>query len=93
MRSIYAFRNVAIDDRPKEPDIEEEKSVTPDKNKDDHMTPTKGKGGKEKLKAGSETKERKKSADRKKIGRRGSMQVPSPPPGAVTPVSDVDAQR
>lgn len=88
--------NVVVEEKSKEPE-EEEKSVTPDKiGKDDH-TPTKGKGkagDKSKITTTTSTeKERKRSAERKsRQARRNSMQVPSPPPGAVTPVSDGDNQ-
>ncbi|XP_071173399.1 hydrocephalus-inducing protein homolog isoform X10 [Mytilus edulis] len=74
---------------------EEEKSVTPDKGKEDHTTPTKGKASKDKS-GGKDTAkgERKKSAERKSTSktekRRPSVNVQSPPPGAVTPVSDGD---
>ncbi|XP_069113582.1 hydrocephalus-inducing protein homolog isoform X2 [Argopecten irradians] len=80
----------------KDPEPEEEKSVTPDKG-NDLTTPTKGKSGKTDKSAGKEDKkgERKKSAERKQTSkttsRRNSMQVPSPPPGAATPVSDLDS--
>ena len=69
--------------------------MTPDNKKDDHPTPTKGKGkGGDKQKTVTSDKERKRSADRKKTGgRRGSAQVPSPPPGVTTPTSDVDVMR
>ncbi|KAK7505680.1 hypothetical protein BaRGS_00002951 [Batillaria attramentaria] len=87
--------NVVVEDKSKEVE-EEEKSVTPDKfGKEDH-TPTRGGKGKAADKAsktGADSRERKRSADRKtKQARRNSMQVPSPPPGAVTPVSDGDNQ-
>lgn len=91
------FRNVGVPDTSgTEP--EEEKSVTPDKGKDDHTTPTKGKAGKDKAGAKDTQKgERKKSAERKQTSkterRRPSVNVQSPPPGAVTPVSDGDNLR
>lgn len=77
---------------------EEEKSVTPDKGKEDHTTPTKGKASKDKTSTKGEQKgERKKSAERKTTSkterRRPSVNVQSPPPGAVTPVSDGDNVR
>ncbi|XP_046359897.2 hydrocephalus-inducing protein homolog isoform X3 [Haliotis rufescens] len=85
--------NIGIDEKPKDLELEEEKSVTPDKFKEDHSTPTKGKGkGGDKPKTGTSEKGRKGSADRKKPGRRNSMQVPSPPPGATTPTSEADVQ-
>ncbi|XP_064641495.1 hydrocephalus-inducing protein-like isoform X2 [Lineus longissimus] len=84
--------NVNTEDRSKDADMDEEKSVTPDRGKDDH-TPTKGR--KEKLKIeDKKEKERKRSAGQKRgtINRRSSLNV-SPPPGATTPGSDVDNQR
>lgn len=85
---------------PKELEPEEEKSVTPDKT--EHTTPTKGKAGKaskeDKKEKEDKKGERKKSAEKrtgtgtaKTSSRRNSMQVVSPPPGATTPVSDIDA--
>ncbi|XP_041375521.1 hydrocephalus-inducing protein homolog [Gigantopelta aegis] len=87
--------NIGIDEKFKDENMDEEKSVTPDNKKDDHPTPTKVKGkGSDKQKAVPSDKERKRSADRKKtLGRRGSAQVPSPPPGVITPTSDVDVMR
>lgn len=72
--------------------------MTPDKGKEDHTTPTKGKASKDKS-GGKDTAkgERKKSAERKSTSktekRRPSVNVQSPPPGAVTPVSDGDNIR
>ncbi|KAL5021172.1 hypothetical protein ScPMuIL_000327 [Solemya velum] len=80
----------------KDIDMDEEKSATPEKGKEDHTTPTKVKGKDKQKTSGTDGKERKKSAERRqtsKTVRRNSMQVPSPPPGANTPVSDTDAQR
>ncbi|ESO91099.1 hypothetical protein LOTGIDRAFT_122343, partial [Lottia gigantea] len=87
--------NVGVEEKPKDLDLDEEKSVTPDKIKEELTTPTKSKGKTDKQKVSGESKkERKSSADRKKVNRRGSVQaVQSPPPGATTPVSDVDGQR
>ncbi|KAK6174452.1 hypothetical protein SNE40_017727 [Patella caerulea] len=83
--------NVGIEEKPKETELEEEKSVTPDKG--EHTTPTKSKTKSDKQKIVSESKkERKSSADKKKVSRRGSLQVASPPPGAATPYSDVEGQ-
>ncbi|KAL3860158.1 hypothetical protein ACJMK2_010318 [Sinanodonta woodiana] len=81
----------------KEPEVDEEKSVTPDKGKEDHTTPTKGKGKDKKVEADTKKdgkdKERKKSAEKRqtsKGSRRNSILPPSPPPGATTPSLDVD---
>lgn len=97
----FRYRNIGAPD-PKELEPEEEKSVTPDKT--EHTTPTKGKAGKaskeDKKEKEDKKGERKKSAEKrtgtgtaKTSSRRNSMQVVSPPPGATTPVSDIDALR
>lgn len=100
MLCLIMYRNIGAPD-PKELEPEEEKSVTPDK---EHTTPTKGKAGKgskdDKKDKEDKKGERKKSAEKrtgtgtgKTSSRRNSMQVVSPPPGATTPVSDIDALR
>ena len=98
LHKYFLYRNIGSQDN-KDVELEEEKSVTPDKGKDDHTTPVKGKPVKGSDKGSKEDKkERKKSAERKTAtskgtSRRNSMQVASPPPGASTPVSDIDAMR
>ena len=87
-----------VEEKSKELEAEEEKSVTPDKIGKDDAGPARGKGkgaGKASATAAADAgkRERKTSADRKsRQARRNSMLV-TPPPGAATPVSDGDNQR
>ncbi|GFS07093.1 hydrocephalus-inducing protein-like [Elysia marginata] len=91
--------NIGHEDKSKEGDGEEENAGTPDKIKDEQPTPTKGKGNKgantplgaEKGRTSTDGKvDRKRSAERKRMPRRNSAVVSSPPPGQTTPVSDGD---
>lgn len=88
----WSFRNIGVEEKVKEPEIEEE-SWPAEKTKEEH---TAGKSkGKEKVKAGADKQgDRRKSAGKRTaMGRRNSTQPMSPPPGASTPASDVDGQR
>lgn len=85
-------RNIGLEEKTVEEEPEEEKVPTP--TKDD--TPTKGRGkGKDKDKD-QDKKGRKTSArgqrERGGIGRRVSSVIPSPPPGAQTPISEADGR-
>ena len=89
-----------MEEKSKEPEAEEEKSVTPDKIGKEEPGPTRGKGkGASKFSsstgAASEAPkvERKRSADRKSRQARRNSMLATPPPGATTPVSDGDNQR
>ena len=87
------YRNIGLEEKTIEEEPEEEKVPTP--TKDD--TPTKGRGkGKDKDKDKEDKKGRKTSArgvrDRGGLGRRVSSVVPSPPPGAQTPISEADGR-
>ena len=92
-------RNVVVEEKSKEPEADEEKSVTPDKIGKDEAAPTrgKGKGGSKNSATASSSEapkmERKRSADRKSRQARRNSMLATPPPGATTPVSDADNQR
>ena len=77
-----------MEEKPVEPDIEEEKSTTPEGREKD-PTPT-GKSSKKSDK-GSKTDRARKSSARSKAGRRSSLAA-SPPPGAQTPASETDTR-
>lgn len=88
-------RNLVLpEEKPKEEEQEEDKSVTPDGRKDEpaHPTPSKGAKGKTE-KSDSKKDKRKGSAKGSRAPRRSSAHgTTSPPPGAPTPQSDADGR-
>ncbi|XP_070194710.1 hydrocephalus-inducing protein homolog isoform X4 [Littorina saxatilis] len=88
--------NVVVEEKSKEPEAEEEKSITPDKIGKEESAPTRGKGKGPKQSNTVPTLdpklERKRSADRKSRQNRRNSMLATPPPGPTTPVSDGDNQ-
>ncbi len=78
------FRNIAIEEKLAEPELDPETTVTPDGRKED-QTPTKG------SKSTKDKKQRKSSARSRGGGRRGSVTA-SPPPGMSTPASETEGR-
>ena len=86
-------RNIgSIEEKPREEDAEDDKSITPDGRKDDHTTPTRKKPKDAKLAADPKKDRGRQSSARSRAGRRSSTITSSPPPGhgAPTPVSETD---
>jgi hypothetical protein len=92
---MICFSNLALpEEKPKEEDPEDDKSVTPDGRKDEPPHPTPQKAGKAKTeKSDSKKEKRKTSAKGSRTARRSSAHgAASPPPGAPTPQSDADGR-
>ena len=85
--------NIALpEEKAKEEEQEDDKSITPDGRKEEHVPPVKGfKGKAEKLQAEGK-KEKRKSSAKGRPTRRSSTHAISPPPGAPTPASDADGR-